>query len=99
MSDNATKDQERTAAEGKRILQQLHEQGVIDLDAPMRQLFDRLDTSGDVSGYQLTATSTPYGNPQADQWWVYVEVENDGEGGKKGRVLAGSDLKADGLSR
>ena len=36
----------------KDILQRMHDQGVIDLDAPMRQLFDRLET-GDVSGYAL----------------------------------------------
>lgn len=88
-----TTDQEIAAAEGQRILKQLHEQGVIDLDAPMRQLFDRLDSTGDVSGYQLN------GGPAPDQWWVYVDIENDGKGGKKGRVLFGSDLKDDGLKR
>lgn len=93
MSENETKDQEITAAEGKRVLQQLHDQGVIDLDAPMRQLFDRLDTSGDVSGYQLTA------GPEPDQWWVYVDVSQDKDGNKKGRVLLGSDLKDDGMTR
>lgn len=46
MSENGTKDQEMFAIEGQRILQQLHEQGIIDLDAPMRQLIDHLDPRG-----------------------------------------------------
>lgn len=94
MSENGTKDQEMFAIEGQRILQQLHEQGIIDLDAPMRQLIDRLDTPGDVSGYQLTSTSI--GSPTPDQWWVLVDYDED-DGNKRGRVLAGSDLKSVGL--
>lgn len=98
MAEHGTSDLEMAAEESKRILQQMHEQGIIDLDAPMRQLFDRLDTPGDVSGFQLT--STKIGSPEPDQWWVLMDVEVDDETGERsGRVLAGSDLKAGGLGR
>ncbi len=60
----------------------------------MRQLVDRLDTPGEVSGYQLTSTSI--GSPTPDQWWVLVDYDED-DGNKRGRVLAGSDVKSDGL--
>ncbi len=95
MSANGTTDQTQAAAEGKRILQHMHEQGLIDLDAPMRQLFDRMDSSGDVSGYQLTSTKIDDPSRNPDQWWVYLELDSDGSG----RVFAGSDLKDAGLRK
>lgn len=98
MSEHQTTDLAATAAEGKRVLQQMHDQGVIDLDAPMRQLFDRLDTSGDVSGYQLYEVPTAI-EADVNPWWVYVQAENDGKGGKKAKVLMGTGLKEDGLNR
>ncbi len=94
MSATEKTTQETAAAQGRRLLQDLHEQGIIDLDAPMRQLFDRMETSDDVSGYQFTTTSK-IESPTPDQWWVFAEVDKGGSGG---RVLAGSDVKtADGL--
>ena len=96
MSETETKALNVTAEEGKRLLLHLHEQGLIDLDAPMRQLFDRMDSTGDVSGYQLTST-TKYGGPNSDQWWVYIDLDTDDDGGRSSRVFAGSDLKDAGL--
>jgi hypothetical protein len=76
------------AAEGKRMLQEMHDRGVIDLDAPMRQLFDRMDAAGDVQGYEQIS------GPEADQWWVYVHDSSDGKGGGTTKVLAGDDYKS-----
>lgn len=86
MSANAQTDQEQTAVEGKRLLRQLHDQRLIDLDAP-----------GDVSGHQLTSTTID--GPAPDQWWVFVDADNDGQGRRSGRVLAGSDLKDAGMRK
>jgi hypothetical protein len=94
MPEKTNRAAETTFAEdGKRALQELHDRGVIDLDAPMRQLLDRMDAPGDVQGYEFTT------GPEADQWWVYVTIEPDSQGGTKGRVLMGSDLKEDGTPR
>ena len=49
----------------KEVLQQLHDQGVIDLDAPMRQIFDKIEAGGDVSGYQKTIEG-----PEGEQIWA-----------------------------
>lgn len=70
MPENGTKDQDMLAIEGQRILQQRHEQEIIDLDAPMRQLVDRLDTPGEVSGYQLTSTSIGSPTPINGGSWL-----------------------------